>query len=511
MNSSALSVVVSVACVMACVPAGLRWLRVSQREHYLPGSASRFAARWWTTSATNAGLAIVGSTTLVAVWWFPVMGLLAGLVAVVGPSGLPVRGRTSKLAWTRRAKSLAAVTAVLGAVVVVVGFVLGRGPAGAATACLLAPLLVDAAASIMAPIEEVASRHFLDEAKRRLARVSPTVVAITGSYGKTTTKNHLAGLIGNDRVTVPSPRSFNNRAGLARAINEHLADGTQVFIAEMGTYGPGEIASMCEWCPPRISMITAIGPVHLERFGSLEVTLSSKAEIAVPAETVVLNVDDTRLAGLADQLIASGKEVIRAGSTSDEARVVVAIVDGSWSIRIDGAVVGTSPAIVGVQPTNVACALGAALALGLDATDVAGRVRTLSNVENRLEVATVASGVVVVDDTFNSNPAGAAAALNVLTGLEVAGRRAVVTPGMIELGPSQKEENERFAHDASEVADIVVIVGRTNRRALRRGLVGQNAQMVEVPTRRAAVDWVRANLGPGDAVLYENDLPDNYP
>ena len=104
-----------------------------------------------------------------------------------------------------------------------------------------------------------------------------------------------------------TPASFNNRAGLARAVNEHLADGTEVFVAEMGTYGPGEIADLCRWCPPAIAVITAIGPVHLERFGSEDRIVEAKAEITVPAADVVLQVDDPRLAALADRAEAAGQ------------------------------------------------------------------------------------------------------------------------------------------------------------------------------------------------------------
>ena len=111
----------------------------------------------------------------------------------------------------------------------------------------------------------------------------PRVVAITGSYGKTSTKNHLAQLLGDDGVVV-TPRSFNNRAGLSRAINENLADGTRVFVAEMGTYGPGEIRALCSWCVPEIAIVTAIGPVHLERMKRLEVIEAAKYEITERAE-----------------------------------------------------------------------------------------------------------------------------------------------------------------------------------------------------------------------------------
>ena len=117
-------------------------------------------------------------------------------------------------------------------------------------------------------------------------------IVLGGSYGKTSTKGYLAHLLAGRYSVVASPRSFNNRAGLARTVNELLVPGTDVLIAEMGAYGPGEIAELCRWLPPEVAVITAIGPVHLERFKSLDRTLAAKAEITVGAETVVLNVDD---------------------------------------------------------------------------------------------------------------------------------------------------------------------------------------------------------------------------
>ena len=94
------------------------------------------------------------------------------------------------------------------------------------------------------------------------------MVAITGSFGKTSTKGYVADLVGDSKTVVASPASFNNRAGLAWAVNEQLADATEVFVAEMGTYGRGEISELCSWIRPDIAVITAVGPVHLERFGS---------------------------------------------------------------------------------------------------------------------------------------------------------------------------------------------------------------------------------------------------
>jgi UDP-N-acetylmuramoyl-tripeptide--D-alanyl-D-alanine ligase len=118
-------------------------------------------------------------------------------------------------------------------------------------------------------------------------------------------------------------------------------------------------------------------------------------------------------------------------------------------------------------------------------------------------------GFAIIDDTYNANPAGAAAALAMLDG--VAGQKVVVTPGMVELGSRQKDENRAFAAAAAAVADQLIIVGRTNRRSLAAGASGGKADVLEVGRRQGAVDWVKSHLGPGDVVLYENDLPDHYP
>ena len=158
---------------------------------------------------------------------------------------------------------------------------------------------------------------------------------------------------------------------------------------------------------------------------------------------------------------------------------------------------------------NVACAVGVASRLGVPAADQLARLADLPTVPHRLAVATAPSGVVVIDDTYNSNPAGARAALGVLRSEARQGRRVVVTPGMVELGKRQAEENRVFGNAALEVATDLIVVGQTNRSAL----VAEAGQRrpITVRTREDAVCWVRENLVSGDAVLYENDLPDHYP
>ncbi|HXW34016.1 MAG TPA: UDP-N-acetylmuramoyl-tripeptide--D-alanyl-D-alanine ligase, partial [Acidimicrobiales bacterium] len=504
----------------------------------------------------NVALALVALVALVLAGWWPVAAVFTAVAVVVGPVGLSVRGRSSSLNWTRRLRTLASFCAI-SVLLFVVAFAALRTAAGAgvldsiaeafAIAAFGAPLLVDLSLALTTPLERRMLRPYVERAAARLARENPTVVAITGSFGKTSTKGYIAHILSTKYNVVASPASYNNRAGLARTINEHLSEGTDVFVAEMGTYSRGEIAELCSWIPPDIAVITGIGPVHLERFRSEERIAQAKSEILVGARCVVLEVDDERLAELARESERHGKTVWRC-STVDKAADVFATDDSSGDVTVlakgHELAIGVAQ---GARPGNVACATAVALELGLGAHEIANRLASLPSVAHRLEPSLAASGVMVLDDTYNSNPAGAEAALRRLQAARAevqaataevkaspaegrgatpeshgARRTVVVTPGMVELGRLQRNENARFGAQAASIATDLLIVGRTNRKALLEGVsVARSRVSDEVPgggvevhtfdNRDQAVEWVRRNLGPGEVVLYENDLPDHYP
>jgi UDP-N-acetylmuramoyl-tripeptide--D-alanyl-D-alanine ligase len=258
----------------------------------------------------------------------------------------------------------------------------------------------------------------------------------------------------------------------------------------------------------------------------------------------VLNTDDPRLLTVADRLAHEGPPapaVLRCSASlsrelSVNARAVLAGAPPASSpgdpgpgrqppdvavarrhdlvdIEVGGRRVAEGVAVPqGVRASNLACAVAAAVRLGVAPEAVADRVATLPQVANRLTEAVAPSGVTVLDDTYNSNPAGARAALRALGAGPEGGRRVLVTPGMVELGRRQFEANEELAAEAEEATDLVV-VGLTNRRALLQGWASRPGRRGAVcaATREEAVAWVRRHLGPGDRVLYENDLPDHYP
>lgn len=498
--------------IAAALGGGVRWLRIAQREHYIAGSVSRFALRWWGSRADNIALGavmVLGAGAAWAGWWEG--AAVAGALGLAAPRGLSYRGPgNAKLRWTRRLRTMAAVSALCVILCGVLGAVLGVLPGFAAVIACCAPVFVDIALYATAPLERRFSTGFIRDATRRLAEISPRVVAITGSYGKTSTKEYVSHLLRARYVTLASPKSYNNAAGLSRTVNDSLAAGTEVFVAEMGTYGPGEIRALCQWVKPEISVITAIGPVHLERMGSIDNIARAKSEILENARVAVLNIDNPWIADIAAEYKGRGGRLIQCSTKSPSADIYVNASGNKMDIAIQGDSVGTFD-LPGIFPENLGCAVGVAFAMDVSASDIASRLPTVANPEHRQTVLPSPGGITIIDDTYNSNPDGSAAALATLQQLGTRQRKVVVTPGMVELGTEQFAANETFAREAARVATDVVIVGQTNRRALLRGAANGQAHVIKCADRNEAVSWVNSHLASGDVVLYENDLPDHYP
>ncbi len=516
----------------------LKWLRVAQREHYVQGYVFRFAVRWHTSrdNALNATLSFFVFLFIFIALSRPTLnsGVIdsfvgTAILSLILPIGLGFRGRSSKLNWTRRLKALFGVVAGINLLYALIALALGlAAPMGVAEMGLTF-LFVEVAIYVMGPIEDKKFAPFIVSAQRKLQEVDPTIVGITGSYGKTSTKNYLATLTEGSLRVFATPASFNNRGGLTRAINENLLPGTDLFIAEMGTYGKGEIASLCSWCPPKISALTALGPVHLERFGTEDKILEAKLEITVTAETVVVQVDDLRLAKAASELEESGKKVIRV-SGKDISKDVAVLDDseGNHVVYVRGRRVGATQ--VQVANSNLAVAVAIAIEVGVSEEEIGSRLSLIAPTKNRCVIETNDRGVTVVDDTYNSNPTGARFALSLGVSKRLVGGRLIyVTPGMIELGDRQYEENRALGSEVAQVADFIVVVGKTNLRALRTGALAtiraaisakagggdtltatSKCRVIEVRSREKAVEWVRENSRSGDVVVYENDLPDHF-
>lgn len=518
---------------------GVKWIRVAQREHYIVGWTDRIASGWgkarplssWplvTTALIGTGLVILGASNLVFEPWSTVAAAVALSVSAVWPWGLGFRGTSAKLQWTARAKRLALIWLAVWFVSTLVGVVVFAVTVTATVAWLagivdsvwviyafftvallaparFAPLSMDIALAIASPIEKALSKKWLVAAQKKLRQVRPTVVAVTGSYGKTSTKGYIAHLVGTKYSVVPSPASFNNLLGLARAVNDKLTPGTEVFVAEMGVYGEGEIRELSTSFPPDIAAVTVIGEAHLERMKDRATILRAKSEIVENATTVVLPIDDPDLAALADRCAAEGKRVVRVSATGLPADVTVD--PATSTATIGGETVPVTISGVG-HAVNVAVALGIAHALDVPLSVMAPKLSSLPTSAHRAEPQVAPSGAIIIDDSYNANPSGAARAVEggAAMAKERGGTFIVVTPGMIELGPVQAERNRAFAEQIEKVGGELFVVGYTNRKALTSG----HSTTKVFAKRTDAMSEALQRAGATGVILVENDLPDHY-
>jgi UDP-N-acetylmuramoyl-tripeptide--D-alanyl-D-alanine ligase len=387
---------------------------------------------------------------------------------------------------------------------------------------MLAPPIAVTANLLLWPVEEGFRRYYLMDARRTLRRFGPTVVAVAGSYGKTSTKELTATVLGARWSTLRPPGSVNTPMGISRVVREQLQPTHEVFVAELGDYVPGEIRFLCNLVEPRIGVFTTIGPEHLERFKTLERIVETKAELidALPSDGVaVINQDDPLVRGLGDRAVARGLRVIRYGqaepSAQLRARDIRTTADGlAFTVEASGH--GQTEVRLGLlgrhNVMNFLAATGAALALGMSLPEIAQAARRVEPVEHRLQPIHGDGGILVIDDTYNSNPSGAAEALSVLRELP-GGQKVLVTPGMIELAEREYEEHVRLGERAAAVCDQVILVGPERTRPIAEGLRAggfPDDRLHVVASRDAATATLGKILTSGDVVLWENDLPDTY-
>ncbi len=389
---------------------------------------------------------------------------------------------------------------------------------------VIAPLALPIANVLMYPVEAAFRQVFLRNARLALQRANPTVIAITGSYGKTTTKEYMAHLLGARFRVLKTPKSYNTLMGVSKVINQILPNDNSYdyFIVEMGAYIPGEIAAICRLAKPAISLVTAVGPMHLERFGSIENTAKAKYEIieALPADGLaVFNDDDPRVKAMNDR----GYPATRIGVTQKDApgarfnaHNVTMTING-----LDFDVLDTqtgeqqhihAPVYGEHNVSNILMALAVARHLGLSFAELAMRAATLEPAEHRLVRRVLPNGVITIDDAYSANPIGTRQALAVLK-LSDKGQRIVITSGMVELGPIQDEENRKLGAAIAGVATDVVLINDRQTKPVQQGLTEMNFSTDHthvVETTAEALRWMHEHTQSGDAVLIMSDLPDTY-
>ncbi len=476
------------------------------------------------------------SLGLLAVWLVQVLlphrivpdwafSALAGAVCVAIAAFEPDPRKTAKkrLAMTARATRIyliaLALLAVIGVAAALTAGSLAPGIWLWIVPVQLVPLALVGGNLLLAPAEAKTQQRYWREAQDVLRRVDPMVIAITGSYGKTSVKHILGHVLETAAPTLITPGSVNTAMGIARVVRERLQPHHRYFVVEMGAYGPGSIRRLCALTPPKMGLITAIGMAHYERFKSLETVAEAKFELAEAAAanggTVIAAADvleftaPRRFAeahpGTLLTIGAEGAAVVVEAIRQDADGVTVRLMWHGTPYELRAPLFGLQ------QGKNLALAFAAACTLGLAPEDVVASLRSTPQVAHRLEVKREANGVTLIDDAYNSNPVGFAAALEVLDLLRrPGGRRILVTPGMVELGAAHDDEHRRIGRLAAAHVDVLVAVAPHRVAPLSQSFAeaAPKAEIVSCPGFAEAQAWMARNVAPGDAVLLENDLPD---
>jgi UDP-N-acetylmuramoyl-tripeptide--D-alanyl-D-alanine ligase len=377
-----------------------------------------------------------------------------------------------------------------------------------------------AAVWCLKPVEKAINQKYWNEANSILRSMTDLkIVGITGSFGKTSTKHYLHRILSEEYDVLMTPGSYNTPMGVIRTVREMMKPHNQIFICEMGAKQLGDIKEICDLVHPHIGVVTAVGPMHLESFKSMENVQKTKFELvdALPADGLAIVNNDFPYC--ANRQVTNVETLRYAVSNPDAADYKAAnVVYTPQGTNFDvvtpeGETLSFTTKLVGeCNISNLIGAIIVAIRLNVPYDKIRYAVSRIEQVEHRLNLKQTPGGVTIIDDAFNSNPFGSKMAVDVLHQFS-AGQRIIVTPGMIELGDKQFELNRELGKYIGEKVDVAIIVGEYNRDALVSGV--RDAALPEeqlhiVDSFNEAQKLLSTILKAGDTILYENDLPDTF-
>lgn len=427
------------------------------------------------------------------------------------------KGKASEkkpLVVTDRVKRLFVTEGILCALVMCMGFAVSEKAAAVFlfVPAFFAPIIVMAANVINAPVESAVRNKFIKMAKSKLeAADNLKVIGITGSYGKTSVKNFVTTLLSEKYNVLMTPHSYNTTLGVVRTVNESLSALHEVFVVEMGARNVGDIEEICSVARPEAGILTSIGPQHLETFKTQENITRTKYEL--------LNFvgEGKKFVNLDCEIIRNhekAENTITYGTTPDcdyYAKDIKSTPSGSEFTLVTpkGEICVKTKLLGRHNVVNLTGSAAVAMEYGVDGESIKIGMRRIESVEHRLEIKKQAD-CTIIDDAYNSNPEGAKSALETLRDFE--GTRIVITPGMVELGEKEEEENEKLGAICARCADWVIFVGEKQYPTLKKGAdsVRDDEKVICVKDIYEAFAVMRGIEAENKIVLLENDLPDNY-
>ncbi len=381
------------------------------------------------------------------------------------------------------------------------------------------PFIIMCANTINKPIEKMVFNHYKRLAKNKLESMNNLKrIAITGSYGKTSTKNALNDILNVKFNSFATEKSFNTMNGLMISINNKLDKFTDIFIAEMGAFRRGEIKEKCNFIEPQYGILTVIGTAHAESFGSRENIQKAKFELidSLPKNGIaILNMDDeyqtsykikseckkvwVSIKNKKADVYASNIKLSSKGTTFD-----CTFKDTNEKVTLETRLLGDA------NVYNILQAVALSYNLGVSLEEIKIGVKRIKTVEHRLELKKYGE-INIIDDAYNSNPVGSSMAVDVL-GL-MSGKKIIVTPGMIELGDKQYEYNMEFGRHIARVCDEVILIGQMQTKPILDGLKREKYDEKKIHILndvKEAFPLMRKLANGETYVLLENDLPDIF-
>ena len=373
---------------------------------------------------------------------------------------------------------------------------------------------------INTPIEKFVYKYYETKAKKKLRSMNHLkVIGITGSYGKTSSKNILNDILNLKYITRPTPKNLNTEYGLMITINNYLDKFDEVFIAEMGAYKKGEIKKLCDMVHPKYGILTRIGLAHLETFGSAENIMKTKFELieSLPDDGIaVLNGDDPKQLSYP---IKSKCKKVWIGIDNKDVDIYAENISCNYKgskfdvvFKEDNKRYSFETKLLGNHNIyNILAGIALGREFGMSISELEKGVKKVKPIESRLELRNYGY-MYQINDAYNSNPVGAQAALDVLAMMP--GKKVVVTPGMTELGEKEEELNQIFGNQISKVADYVILVGEKRTKPIFKGIIEGDFDKEKIYVVNSVYDayTLLQSMSTDKALyaLFENDLPDLY-
>lgn len=426
------------------------------------------------------------------------------------------------LVYTMRVRRMLITTAVAYIVCVLASFLAGAYAARAGKCillllCISQPFLILLVNWMNRPVEQGIDRHYINDAARILRDMPDLkIIGVTGSYGKTSVKYFLSTLLSGQYNVLHTPGNYNTTLGVVRTVREQMKPFHEIFICEMGAREVGDIKEICDLVHPGYGIITSIGPQHLQSFHTIENIIDTKFELAdaVPESgKVFLNYDNEYIRS--HKTVGNAISYGTAGDGIDYRAYDIAVSPRGSTFKMkdaDGEEYEFHTRLVGNHNVqNIAGAIAVANTLGIPMEKLRYPVKQLESVEHRLQLIKQGNRI-LLDDSYNSNKNGFEAALDTLAMFKEL--RILMTPGMVELGEKQYDENKEVGIYAADKCDYAVLVGKEQTKPIQDGLLESGFapnRMIVVDTLQEAFQMVNAIPDEKQkVVLIENDLPDNY-